>query len=245
MPEGPSIVILKEATVGFKSRRIVSAEGTTTKLDFSQIVGQRITDIKTWGKHFLICLPKFTIRIHLLMFGSYRVNEQKDAKPRLRLCFSKNEELNFYACSVARIDRPLNEVYDWTTDVMNNKFDTRKANTKLKKRPRDFVCDTILDQQIFSGAGNIFKNEVLYRTRIHPLSLVGALPQLKRQALVREVVNYGKDFLKWKKAFVLKKHWEAHTKRKCPRDGNSLTKAYLGKTQRRTFFCEVCQKLYE
>lgn len=245
MPEGPSIIILKEAAIRFKGKKILEAEGTATKIDFQEIAGQRITDIKTWGKHFLICLPKFTIRVHLLMFGTYRINEQKDAKPRLRLVFEKGEEINFYACSVQPIEQPLNKVYDWSADVMNKTFDNRKANRKLKKHPQMLACDAILDQQIFSGAGNIFKNEVLFRTRVHPLSKVGALPDAKRRELVKEVVNYGKDFLKWKKAFVLKKHWEAHTKKTCPRDGHKLIKAYLGKTKRRTFFCEYCQKLYK
>jgi endonuclease-8 len=244
MPEGPSIIILKEAASKFKGKKIVFAEGSTKKINVEELIGQRIVDIKTWGKHFLICLPKFTIRIHLLMFGSYRIDEQKDAIPRLRLTFPKNEEINFYACAVERIDKPLDEVYDWSADVMNKAFDTRKANKKLTQHPDTLICDAILDQQIFSGAGNIFKNEVLFRTRVHPLSKIRALPATKRREVVKEVVLYGKDFLKWKKAFVLKKHWEAHTKRTCPRDGHNFIKAYLGKTNRRTFYCEFCQELY-
>ena len=245
MPEGPSIVILKEAASKFKGRKIVEVEGSAKTIDISELVGQKITDIKSWGKHFLICLPKFTIRIHLMMFGSYTIDSRKETKPRLRLIFSHDEEINFYACSVRRIDQPLNEVYDWSADIMNKKFDARKANAKLKAEPSEFVCDAILDQNIFAGAGNIFKNEVLYRMKVHPLSTIGALPDAKRRELVKGVVQYGKDFLKWKKAFVLRKHWQAHTKRTCVRDGNKLTKAYLGKTNRRSFFCEVCQKYYQ
>lgn len=244
MPEGPSIIILKEAALKFKGRKIVEAEGSAKTIDISELVGLKITDIKTWGKHFLICLPKFTIRIHLLMFGSYTIDERKVTKPRLRLIFANNEEINFYSCSVRRIDEPLNKVYDWSADVMNKKFDTRKANAKLKAEGDRFVCDEILNQDIFAGAGNIFKNEVMWRIKVHPLSTIGALPDVKRRELVKEVVNYGKDFLKWKKAFVLRKHWVAHTKKTCPRDGNTFTKAYLGKTQRRTFYCEACQLLY-
>lgn len=244
MPEGPSIIILKEAVSRFKGKVIRHAEGTTRKIDLTELREKRILDFKSWGKHFLICLPGFTIRIHLLMFGSYRINETKDCNPRLSLHFANDEVINFYACAIQRIDIPLDNVYDWTSDVMNKNFSTRKANAKLRALPQTLACDAILDQEIFAGAGNIFKNEVLFRIRTHPMSRLGALPDTKRQELVREVVRYGKDFLKWKKAFVLKKHWQAHTKRTCPRDGNKLTKAYLGRTNRRTFFCEVCQKLY-
>ncbi|MER3465444.1 MAG: endonuclease, partial [Chitinophagaceae bacterium] len=38
------------------------------------------------------------------------------------------------------------------------------------------VNDALLDQEIFSGVGNIIKNEVLYRIEVHPLSTIGALP---------------------------------------------------------------------
>ena len=57
--------------------------------------------------------------------------------------------------------------------------------------------------------------------------------------------QYSFDFLEWKKAFVLKKHWLAHTKRTCPRCDIALLKAHLGRTQRRSFFCESCQVRYE
>ncbi|HRO68823.1 MAG TPA: hypothetical protein PK951_00545 [Chitinophagaceae bacterium] len=41
------------------------------------------------------------------------------------------------------------------------------------------VCDALLDQEIFSGVGNIIKNEVLYRIRVHPESLIGDIPLKK------------------------------------------------------------------
>jgi len=37
--------------------------------------------LRSWGKHFLIEFPDFTIRIHLLMFGRYCIDERKPDKP--------------------------------------------------------------------------------------------------------------------------------------------------------------------
>jgi endonuclease-8 len=243
MPEGPSIVILKEAVQAFKGKKVTEATGNTRKFDVSRLTGQKITDFKSWGKHFLICFPKFAVRVHFLLFGSYRINEQKDAIPRLHLQFAKGE-LNFYACALELIEQPLDEVYDWTADVMNEHWDADQAMKKLKANPKMLACDALLDQTIFAGSGNIIKNEVLFRICVHPLSYIGKLPAAKKKQLVKEAVNYSFDFLEWKKKFELKKHWLAHTKRTCPRDHIPLKKEYLGKTNRRTFFCEVCQKLY-
>ena len=243
MPEGPSIVILKEAVQAFKGKKVTEVSGSTKKFDISKLKGKKITDFKSWGKHFLICFPKFTVRIHFLLFGTYRINEQKDATPRLHLQFSKGE-LNFYACALELIEQPLDEVYDWTADVMNEHWDADQAMKKLKANPKMLACDALLDQHIFAGSGNIIKNEVLFRIGVHPLSYIGKLPPAKKKQLIAEAVNYSFDFLEWKKKFELKKHWLAHTKRTCPRDHIPLKKEYLGKTNRRTFYCDVCQKLY-
>ncbi len=246
MPEGPSIVILKEAVQSFVGQKIVMAEGNSKKIDFARLTSARIIDFKSWGKHFLICFKDFTIRIHFLLFGSYRINEDKEGTiPRLRLSFSKGRVLNFYACSISILEENLDEVYDWTSDVMNKHWDEKQALQKIKKKPTALVCDVLLDQQIFSGAGNIIKNEVLFRIKVHPGSLIGKLPLAKRKLMISEVVRYSFQFLEWKKAFTLKKHWLAHTKKTCPRDGHAIVKKYMGSTNRRTFYCNVCQKFYE
>lgn len=242
MPEGPSIVILKEALAPFEGRKVLAVAGSTRTIDLAQLKNKTVT-FKTWGKHFLICFPKFTIRIHFLLFGSYLINERKKATPRLQLHFT-NGEVNFYACSIKMIEAPLDEVYDWSSDVMNKAWSDKKALDKLKDVPDMLVCDAALNQDIFAGAGNIFKNEVLFRIKVHPASEVGNLPLRKRKELVKEMVVYAFDFLEWKKAFVLKKHWQAHTKKTCPRCNIPLIKEYMGKTNRRTFYCENCQKKY-
>ena len=242
MPEGPSIVILKELVQSFKGKKIINVEGNS-KLDIQQIAGQTITDFKSWGKHFLICLDDFTVRIHFMLFGSYRINEKKEAKPRLSLQFDDGE-INFYTCSVLLIKENIDEVYDWSSDVMNDTWNAEKAKDKLKLQPATLVCDALLDQNIFAGSGNIIKNEVLFRIRVHPESKVGGLPEKLLYEMIAEARIYSFDFLEWKKNYVLKKHWLTHTKSICPRCHIALIKKYAGKTKRRTFFCTNCQVLY-
>lgn len=244
MPEGPSIIILKEAVQQFKGKKVLEVKGNTKKIDIHSLEGLRVNDFKSWGKHFLICLPDFTIRIHLMLFGSYLINERKKAPPRLSLCFS-NGEINFYACSVRRIDEPLDAVYDWQADVMNPMWNNEKALQKLRQNPDVMVCDSLLDQHIFSGVGNIIRNEVLFRIRVHPESSVGKLPAEKLQEMVKDAVDYSFLFLEWKKEFVLRKHWLIYTKTTCPRDHVPVQRKKLGKGQRRSFFCPLCQQLYE
>jgi endonuclease-8 len=243
MPEGPSIVILKEAVQAFKKKKIIAVSGNSRKVDIQKMNGRVIIDFKSWGKHFLICFKTFTVRIHFMLFGSYRINEAKPVPPRLSLQFKKGE-LNFYACSVKMIEEDLDDIYDWSADVMNPLWDPKKARNKLKDKKGLLACDALLDQSIFAGVGNIIKNEVLFRIKVHPESDVTKLPPAKLNALIKEASAYSFDFLEWKKDFVLKKHWLAHTKKICPRDHIPFIKKHLGKTHRRSFFCTRCQRLY-
>jgi endonuclease-8 len=241
MPEGPSLVILREKAKVFEGRRILRVDGDT-RLGKERLCGRTVRAVRTWGKHFLLETPTVSLRIHLLMFGSWCIDERKpDKRLRIGLGFAQGRELNFYSCAARLIDEPLDEVYDWRADVMSDAWDPKLARARLLEHPDTLACDALLDQGIFSGVGNIIKNEVLFRIRVHPLSRVGALPAPKLRELVREARQYSFDFLEWKKAYVLRKHWLAHTKRTCPRCNIPFHKGHLGLTQRRSFWCERCQ----
>lgn len=242
MPEGPSIIILKEQAQIFAGRKVIAVSGNT-KEEKERALHHKVIAFKSWGKHFLICFKGFTIRIHFMLWGSYRINETKDTTPRLSLKF-RNGELHFYACSVKILQEDLNELYDWSADVMSGSWDPKAAKKKLKAHPRMLVCDALLDQHIFSGVGNIIKNEVLFRIRLHPETQTGAVPARKLSEMVKEAVNYSFDFLEWKKQYVLKKNWLVHTRKICPRCQIPLRKSYPGKTRRRTFYCDNCQVYY-
>jgi endonuclease VIII len=244
MPEGPSIVILREETRKFVGKIIRAAEGNS-RLEKEHLVGERILSIRSFGKQFLIELPSLTIRIHFMLFGSYSMNARKeDRVPRLRLSFARGMEMNFYACSVRYVTGDLDELYDWRTDVLSDAWDSRLALRRLRAKPATLVCDALLDQDIFAGVGNIIKNEVLFRMRVHPLSTIGGLPPAKLRAVTKDARDYSFLFLEWKKRFVLRKHWQAHNKSICPRDHVKFSFGMLGLRHRRSFYCELCQKRY-
>ncbi len=242
MPEGPSIVILKEECRPFLKKKVLSAGGNARQ-DIQRIKGKTITGFKSWGKHFLICFDGFYIRIHLLLFGSYRINEQRTMSPRLALKF-KNGELNFYNGSVKIIDGKPEETYDWEIDTMSETWNPDRAVKALQVMGNTMVCDVLLDQHVFAGSGNIIKNEVLFILRTHPETLVGALSRREKKKLVTTVREYCFDFYRWKKAFELRKHWQIYRARICPRCHIPVTVVKsMGKTKRKTYFCTSCQLL--
>lgn len=241
--EGPSLILLREELRPFVGKKIAKAHGLA-RIDHKKLEGRHIKGFRSWGKHFLILLGGITLRIHFLMFGSYRINERKETEPRLQLEFSDGQAIGFYTTAVTEITGDLDKIYDWSADVMSDAWDPAGARKKLKSVPGMNVGDALLDQNIFSGVGNIIKNEVLFRIRIHPESVVGALPPRKLTALIHEARAYSFDFYEWKKVFQLKKHWLIHTKQMCPRCNIPSLKRYTGVKKRRSFFCEKCQILY-
>lgn len=127
---------------------------------------------------------------------------------------------------------------------MSDQWSASKTIKKLSMNKEELVCDVLLDQDIFSGVGNIIKNEVLFRVSVHPNSLIDKIPPKKLKQITEQARNYSFDFLKWKKQYQLKKQWLVHTKKECTQCGKSLNKEYTGKKKRRSFFCTTCQKLY-
>ena len=142
------------------------------------------------------------------------------------------------------LEGDLNTHYDWTADVMNDGWDKNKARKKLNAIPNALICDALLEQDIFAGVGNIIKNEILYRARIHPESIVIKIPRPKLNKLIDETRLYSFQFLDWKREYQLKKHWLVHNKKMCLRCNLPLVKKHTGDKKRRSFICVGCQVLY-
>lgn len=242
MPEGPIILILKEEidALHLIGKKVLRIDGTN-KIDADRLIGQQLKAVKTYGKNFLLCFNDFTLRVHLMMFGTYLINEEKNTKLQLSLQFD-GATLNFYTTSLKIIEENLDTVFDWKTDIMSDKWDAKLALKKVNGHPEAIIADLLLDQDIFTGAGNIIKNEALYRAEIHPLSKVAAIPEKKLKQLIKDVRDFSFDFLKWKKAKVLKKNLDVYEQKN--KSHPQVVKEYLGKGKRGTYIWPEKQQLY-
>jgi endonuclease-8 len=244
MPEGPSIILMKENLQEFVGKKVTEASGNA-KFEKEPLIGKTLLEIRTFGKQTYLVFDDLSVRIHLLMFGSYSINEQTKPDKSLRLALQfKSGGMYFYTCSVKLVESEFLKIIDWEADIMSDLWNPRKAEKKLNAKPQMMVCDALMNQDIFSGVGNIIKNEVLFRVGVQPESIIGNLPPKKLKELISEARNYSFDFLKWKREYVLKKHWLVHTKSTCPKCGQKLIKKQTGIGKRRSFYCERDQKLY-
>lgn len=244
MPEGPSILLMKEDLQQFAGEKAIDIKGSAVS-DKALFVNQKLKMIKTFGKLTFLVFEKFSFRIHLLMFGSYSLSEKKHISDSLRLAITfEKGELYFYTCSVKIIENErLNEI-DWEADVMSDDWNPAKAKAKMLKNPEMMICDALMNQDIFSGVGNIIKNEALFRAGIHPESRTGKIPSDQLKKILEEARNYSFDFLKWKRKNVLKKHFKIYHKEICPICGKKVIRKDTGKTKRTSFFCKNDQAFY-
>ena len=84
MPEDPSILILKEFAQKFIGKEILAAQGNA-KIEMDQLPGLIFEEYRIFGKQSYLVMQNLVIRIHLLMFGSYSIDEQTKPDRQLRL----------------------------------------------------------------------------------------------------------------------------------------------------------------
>lgn len=244
MPEGPQMVYIKEQFEVFVGQQVVNAEGDAPGIPFKNFEKQELKEIKTFGKELLFCFKGFALSVHLMLFGKFAINDTLKRKLRLGIRFSTGE-INFYSVKCKIINGPLDAVYDWTTDVMNQQFNKQGAVQKLKKLTGQLICDALLDQQILAGVGNKIKNEVLFRNRVHPENLVEHLPERVIEHLVDECVKLSYAYLSWKEEGIEDEKWKIYKKKECPRDHIPVIKEKLGRNKRTCYFCDKCQNLFQ
>jgi|SRR6185312_7188332 len=241
--EGPSLIILKEGLQPFIGKKILTAEGVAKKIDVEALTGKQLKRVETWGKHLLFQVGRAWYKSHFLLFGTYLINDRKDRNPTLRMRFAKGE-VNFYSCSLKPLEAAPEDIYDWRTDLMSPQWDKTYVLKLVKERPDESLDDIILDQNVFTGAGNIIKSEALFLLKLPPETLVKQLSLKKLNALVETVHAYTWQFYEWKKEFVLRKNFRVYHKGTCPMCGKKITMKETGKKwKRRSYFCTSCQKL--
>ena len=220
MPEGPTILMMAEEAAKFVGRPVREASGNA-KLAYSRLLRRKPIAIRSFGKQFLVDFGTFYLRAHLLLFGSYRIDETREKPPRLALRFA-NGELNIYGGSVRLVDGALADDYDWRIDVLSDDWDPARARRTLRARPDTLACDILMDQNVFAGVGNIIKNEVLHRIGVHPAARLDELSAPKRAALVKDAREFSFQVLAWRRRNVLRKHLRVHKRKYCADCGTEL-----------------------
>lgn len=121
-------------------------------------------------------------------------------------------------------------------------MEAKNALDTLQQYPEEEIADVLLDQSIFSGVGNIIKNEVLFLVKRKPTTLIKELSPALLRKIVKTAKEFSFQFYEWRKEFVLKKHYKIYRRSICPHCGGKISRKKTGKRGRISFFCAQYQK---
>ncbi len=241
MPEGPSIRFLANQLKPFEGK-IVQDAGGYGPMPTAWLKNKKLLRIESWGKHLLFVFTKGTVRVHLGLFGDILIDEVKKVNRSFYLSF-KQGDINGYVVKAAKLEGSPQDHYDWRTDALSEHFSVTHILKLLKDQKSKTIAEVLMNQDVFTGSGNKIRNEVLYRSGIHPHSRVENIPDPALKELIREFKKYSKLFLKdlstkgVNDSFYIYQQAFAH-------DGSEVTVEVLKKEKRKIYYSEHRQVLY-
>ena len=129
------------------------------------------------------------------------------------------------------------------------KFEKPDYKVKNKKLP---IKTLLLDQSIITGIGNIYADEILFLSRINPLTLASELDdndldniiKYTKEVLSSAIKSGGTTIRSYTSEEGVHGRFQqnllVHTKEICPVCNNKIEKIKVG--SRGTYYCSNCQK---
>ena len=216
-----------------------------------RLKGCRFETSRRHGKHLFVRADgKIWLRLHFGMTGSldyFKDDKQAPRHARVIFVFANHHRLAFddqrqfgQIGLLKDVDEFLKK-RELGPDALD--LDLGEFKKILGKR-RGAVKSILLNQRLIAGIGNIYADEILFRTRMHPATEISRLDD-KALAKLFRATRYILDKAIAAKADVeqMPKSWLLPHRGKggkCPRCGEKLRSAKIG--GRTAWFCARCQK---
>jgi len=139
-------------------------------------------------------------------------------------------------------------------EPLEKNFTFEKFKEAILKRKRGKIKQVLMDQEVIVGIGNIYSDEILWETKIHPFKDISKLSDDKlkkiyramRKILAKAVDLGGESFSDFRRISGEKGYFDKERKvyrregEKCSRCGTIIKRLKLG--GRSAHFCPNCQK---
>ncbi|MGR5319948.1 bifunctional DNA-formamidopyrimidine glycosylase/DNA-(apurinic or apyrimidinic site) lyase [Vibrio sp. DNB22_19_1] len=229
--------------------------------ELKQLEGQVIRHIRRRAKYLLIETEQGTAIVHLGMSGSLRVldadfpaakHDHVDLKLTNGKVLRYNDPRRFGAWLWCAPNESHAVLAHMGPEPLTEEFNADYVAEKAKGK-RVAVKQFIMDNKIVVGVGNIYANESLFKSRIHPTRPAGKLTRKEWQLLVENIkatleiaIQQGgttlKDFAQADgKPGYFAQELQVYGKagEPCPECGTIIETLKIG--QRNTFLCPLCQ----
>jgi formamidopyrimidine-DNA glycosylase len=227
--------------------------------------GQTFEDVGRRGKFLIFYTNDFAMVSHLRMEGKYALypkSEPIDKHTHVVFHFTDGTELRYkdvrkfgtmhlYQKGAEFIDSPLTEL---GPEPFSEEFTLPYLKEKLSKTHRK-IKPALLDQKIVVGLGNIYVDEALYRSKIHPETIANTLKPKQLKVLHQEIIQTLSEAVKKGGStirsyvnsqgeigmFQLELFVYGRNGENCKECGSELEKTVVG--GRGTHYCPNCQRL--
>jgi formamidopyrimidine-DNA glycosylase len=148
----------------------------------------------------------------------------------------------------------LKEIKALGIDAMSPLFTFQKFSAILAKRQKSPIGLLLMDQNLISGIGNIYRSEILFDAKILPGRKISDISEKKRKALYNSIKKILKKAIKYRgtsdsdyrdtsgapgnyqKIILVYRR----SGQKCKKCDTMIVRKKIG--QRSVFFCPICQK---
>ena len=258
MPEGDTVYqAAKRLDKGLTGSVLISSDFRIPSLATSDLTGATVTGTVSRGKHLLTRFDSgLTLRTHLKLEGTWHVHplgsrwRRPGHTARVILRTSTTEAVGFQVtldlvCTASEDDL----VGHLGPDLLGPDWDADVALERLEAHPTTPIGDALLEQRNLAGIGNVYKSELCFLAHMHPLTPVGAVPDLPAiLAKAKQLLELNKDHPTRittgdrRRGFQL---WVYGRRGPCLRCGTWIVQAEQGPPgrQRTTYWCPTCQPL--
>ena len=260
MPEGDTI---HRAATRLKSvmdgQIIEQAESSWLGTNAKSLEGRTVQGVQARGKHLLFVLDdERVIHSHMGMTGSWHIYRpgEKWQKPVHRAALSLNCPQVCVVCFTPKLLEILTGTalrrHDYLNrlgpDLLAGRSTEQEVLSRFRQANNAPIGLAVMNQTIVSGIGNVYKSEVLFNLRLHPLTEVRDL----KDEQILDVVSKATEMMERNLGggprttrFTLdggRYYVYGRSGKPCYTCGTAIQVIRQGDAGRTTYFCPQCQE---
>jgi endonuclease VIII len=256
MPEGDTVFrAADKLRSALEGRTLTRCDVRVPKFATVDLTGQVVDEVLSRGKHLFIRVGEASIHSHLKMDGAWLIDGQIRRVPEYKVRIILETD----GSRAAGIDLGVLEILDRAhdmdvvahlgPDLLSDDWEPRTAAANLMADPDRPLAETLLDQRVMAGVGNVYANELCFVSGRLPSSPVSAVKDPLR------IVQRARDML-WLNRSRVNRTTTGNTRagsdlwvygrvgRPCRRCGTTIEsdRSQATGTDRISFWCPNCQR---
>ena len=191
MPEGDTVwLTAHRLNAALRGQELTVGDLRVPQLATTDLRGETVTEVVARGKHLLTRFASgHTLHSHLRMDGSWFLTKAgvRPTRSPEHMIRAQLGNANWLATGyrvhdlrIVATDHEDDIVGHLGPDLLGPEWDPERAVANLAAQPDIAIGETLLDQRLLAGIGNMYKCEVLFVERLDPWLPTGAVPDLAK-----------------------------------------------------------------